>query len=208
MSEFGQNLKNIVMKSIETIGTTAGSIATNTRQKVEEFNLSNNLRDIYAEIGAKVFDLSKHGTEFPADLSELLLRAAETERGLTLMREQKEGTGTAETADRSVDAVQTSDIRENHEKPAAAEYTAENNHDIPVICVEEEEEDPAVPVNNPLSSAINDLFENLPPVDKMVDKVNSSLDDLGDSLRKFSGEFDKQLNDFADQMMGKNNQDH
>ena len=38
----------------------------------------------------------------------------------------------------------------------------------------------------------------------MMDKVNSSLDELNDNLRKFSGEFDRQLNDFADQMMGKN----
>jgi hypothetical protein len=42
----------------------------------------------------------------------------------------------------------------------------------------------------------------MPPVDKMVDRVNNSLDDLGENLRKFSGEFDKQLNKFADQMMG------
>lgn len=205
MSEFGQNLKSIVMKGIETIGTTAGSIATNTRQKVEEFNLSNNLKDICAEIGTMVLNLSKQGREFPAEFSELLARAAETERELTLLREQKEDKGTADDVAGSGCTEQDPDIR----KPVAAEYAAENDYDVPVIHVEENEEaDTVIPENNPLSSAINDLFENLPPVDKMVDKVNSSLNGLGDSLRKFSGEFDKQLNDFADQMMGKNNQDH
>ena len=41
----------------------------------------------------------------------------------------------------------------------------------------------------------------------MMDKVNNSLDELGDSLRKFSGEFDRQLDEFADQMMGKDKKD-
>ena len=59
----------------------------------------------------------------------------------------------------------------------------------------------------PLSSAINDLFEKMPPVNKMMDKVNSSLDELGDNLMKFSGEFDKNLNDFADQLMGNDKKD-
>ena len=36
MSELGQNLKNAVMKGIEAIGNTATSLASNTRQKMEE----------------------------------------------------------------------------------------------------------------------------------------------------------------------------
>ena len=80
--------------------------------------------------------------------------------------------------------------------------------DIPVLKVEPsdktEEHDYA---DCPLSSAINDLFENMPPVDKMMDKVNNSLDELGDNLRKFSGDFEKQLNQITDEIMGKDNQD-
>ena len=71
---------------------------------------------------------------------------------------------------------------------------------MPVIRVEDAGDEEG-PEPCPLSSAINDLFEKMPPVDKMMDKVNSSLDDLGENLRKFSGEFDKQLNEFAEQMM-------
>ena len=41
MSEFGQNLKDFVLKGIETIGSTVGSLASSTRQKVDEFNLEN-----------------------------------------------------------------------------------------------------------------------------------------------------------------------
>lgn len=92
------------------------------------------------------------------------------------------------------------------EEPAAAEYAAKDDSDVPVIEIEEEAEKDKVG-ECPLSSAINDLFENTPPVDKMVDKVNSSLDDLGENLRKFSSDFDKKLKDFSDQMMGKDDSD-
>ena len=92
--------------------------------------------------------------------------------------------------------------------PAACEYAAEDDRDIPVIEVEEADNDEEKDFADcPLSSAINDLFEKVPPVDKMMDKVNNSLDELGDSLRKFSGEFDRQLDEFADQMMGKDKKD-
>ena len=78
--------------------------------------------------------------------------------------------------------------------------------EVPVIEVENDEEDKEDEAGQeacPLSSAINDLFENMPQVDKMMDKVNSSLDELGENLLKFSGEFGKQLDDFTDKMMGK-----
>ena len=204
MSEFGQNLKNAVMKGIEAIGSTASSLASNTKQKVEEFNLSNQLKDLYAEIGEKVYTLSKQGTVFPGDLSDSIRRAAETEAELNRVREQKEEKPEDETAGETGCATETGEEKTSF-RPEAAEYTAKDDNDVPVIRVEEEEEKPEQPDAGscPLSSAINDLFENMPPVDKMVDKVNSSLDDLGDSLRKFSGEFDKQLNEFSDQMMGK-----
>ena len=192
MSEFGQNLKNAVRKGIEAIGNTASNLAVNTRQKVEEFNLSNQLKDIYAEIGEKVFNLSKQGTVFPEELAQSLNLEAETEKELNLIREQKDDPSAV-----SEEAYRTGEINQETDPAApeaAASYTASDDTDVPVIHVEEdpEEKSQAEPADNsPLSSAINDLFENMPPVDKMVDKVNTSLDELGDSLRKFSGEFDR-----------------
>ena len=206
MSEFGQNLKNAVMKGIEAIGNTASSFASNTKQKVEEFNLANQLKDIYTEIGEKVYALSKQGIELPAVLSESIQHAAETEAGLNSLREQKDESSENKSGSESETDDSAPAVGENCQAEAAV-YTAKDNHDVPVICVDEDEDEDTgckeTAENSPLSSAINDLFENMPPVDKMVDKVNSSLDELGDSLRKFSGEFDKQLNEFADQMMGK-----
>ena len=46
----------------------------------------------------------------------------------------------------------------------------------------------------------------MPPVDQLADKVNASLDEMGEQLKKFSDHFGKQLNDMADELLG--NSDH
>lgn len=206
MSEFGQNLKNMVLKGIEAIGNTAGNIASSTKQKVEEFNLSNEMKELYAAIGEKVYAMAKEGVSFPDSISEELKKACETEKELLALRENDaEETG----SDLTENPGREPEEQKKQEQGIASEYTAEDDNDVPVLRVDTETDaaGSSEPESNPLSSAINDLFEKMPPVDKMVDKVNTSLDDLGDSLRKFSGEFDKQLNDFAEQMMGKNDKD-
>ena len=200
MSELGQNLKNIVMKGIEAFSNTAESIATNTKQKVDEFNLQNRMKDIFAVIGEEVYKLFKNGTSFPDEILPALRDAAEAEKELSALREQKPDSNESFSADDYL-----ADDKNPTEDTSVAEYTAGENNDVPVLHIEEEENIMSdFPENKPLSSAINDLFENTAPVEKMVDRVNSSLDDLGNSLLKFSGDFGKQLNEFADQMIGEN----
>ena len=210
MSEFGESLKNIVMKGIEVIGNKANDLASNAKQKVDEYNLANEQKDLFSSIGSKVFELYSQGAEFPEELKNELKKAAEIGEELERIRAEKEAaakTAETEVAD-SYAEMKTSSAVTVDETQTAAVYTAEDDGDIPVLKVEEsDEKEEEVFSDCPLSSAINDLFENMPPVDKMMDKVNSSLDELGDNLKKFSGEFSKQLDEFTDQMMGKDNKD-
>ena len=205
MSEIGENLKNIVMKGIEAIGNKASNIASNAKQKVGEFNLANEQKELFCTIGSKVLELSKQGIEFPEDLKEDLEKAAGIGEELDRIRAEKEA---AEKAAEKEEAEEITEYREasadetNIEIPAAAEYAAKDDRDVPVIDTEEADDaEENAFADCPLSSAINDLFEKMPPVDKMMDKVNSSLDELGDNLKKFSDSFGKQLDEFADQMM-------
>ena len=203
MSEIGENLKNLVLKGIEVIGTKANDIASGAKQKVGEFNLANEQKELFSAIGSIVFEMFRQGADLPGELAEELKKAAEIEEKIIRIRAEKEaGEKAAETPSY---AETPADEKAAPEMPDAAEYAARDDGDIPVIEVEEPEKDEEDMPDCPLSSAINDLFEKMPPVDKMVDKVNSSLDELNDNLRRFSGEFDKQLSDFADQMMGKDN---
>ena len=210
MSEIGENLKNFVMKGIEVIGSKANGLASSAKQKVGEFNLSNEQKDLFSAIGNKVFDLYRNGVEFPDALKEDLHRAAEISDELDRIRAEKEVMEKAEEpeADDLPESQDAPAVEEPDRNIAEAEYAAEDDSDIPVLKVESSE--PAEEDNFkdcPLSSAINDLFESIPPVDKMMDKVNNSLDELGDNLKKFSGDFGKQLNEFTDSILGKNNRD-
>ena len=210
MAEIGENLKNIVMKGIEVIGNKANNLATNAKQKVGEYNLANEQKDLFSAIGSKVFELAKQGVAFPEELQEDLKKAAEISEELERIRAEKEAAAkeAEETATEEPTYRESPAEAPASEAPTAAEYAAKDDRDVPVIEVEKPEDKEDTGFEDcPLSSAINDLYEQMPPVDKMMDKVNNSLDELGDSLRKFSGEFDKQLNDFADQMMGKDDQD-
>ena len=210
MSEIGENLKNIVMKGIEVIGNKASNIASNAKQKVGEFNLANEQKELFCVIGSKALELSKKGIEFPEELKEDLKKAAEIGDELDRIRAEKEAAEKAANTDVGEDSGyrETPEEEANDEIPDAAEYAAKDDRDVPVIEVDETEDtDEKDFAECPLSSAINDLFEKMPPVDKMMDKVNSSLDELGDNLKKFSDDFGKQLDDFADRMMDKNDND-
>lgn len=225
MSEFGGSLKNIVMKSIEAIGNKASDLAAGAKQKVGEYNLANEQKDVFSEIGSKVFELSKQGVAFPEELQEDLKKAAEIGAELDRIRAEKEAAEKAkqENAKQEAEAAATDEkdkeapgYREapviempRFDGPVAAEYAARDDRDVPVIRVDDPDEKngDGDSADCPMSAAINDLFEQMPPVDKMMDKVNSSLDELGENLKKFSDEFDKQLNDFSDQMMGTEKKD-
>ena len=207
MSEIGENLKSFLKKGIEVIGNKASDLASNAKQKVGEYNLANEKKDLFSAIGSKIYDNYLNGDTVPEGLEEELTRITEIDQELEAIRAEKEKAGESAESDAGEpgERVQTEE-EVSAEEPAAAEYAAKDDSDVPVIEIEEEAEKDKVG-ECPLSLAINDLFENMPPVDKMVDKVNSSLDDLGENLRKFSSDFDKKLKDFSDQMMEKDDSD-
>ena len=216
MSEFSHSIKDLVKKGIEAISSSAENLASTTRQKVAEYNLVNEKEDIFQEIGSKVFELWKKGTEFPGCLDESLKKAAEKEDALIALHGKDSpeyGENESTVSDESVytDLPVPDMVQDNAETFTISDESAAKDHrDVPVIEVNEDTaENTNKEVNDecPLSSAINDLFEKMPPVDKMVNRVNSSLDDLGESLKKFSGDFDRQLSKFTDQMMNINDQD-
>ena len=212
MSEIGQNLKSIVMKGIDLIGSKAGDLASNARQKVDTFNLENQKKDLLAEVGSKAYEMAQAGTVFPVELKTILQKVSEIDKELELIRDSGEnGDKKNETALEDHDGKVYDDVpsyeKDFPSEPLAAVYTAKDNPDIPVIEVDEEQGKEEKEEACPLSSAINDLFEQRPQVDKMMDKVNSSLDELGNSLLKFSGEFDKKISDLASRMIDNDNRD-
>ena len=212
MSETVQNIKNIVLKGIEAIGSKANDLASSTRQKMDIMNLESRKKELISSIGEKIMELSQQGTLFPDEIEDLLNEITGIDEEISALRrndskDKKEDTELSqEDNPPELKTDERSEVKDDD--PVAAEYAAHDNNDVPVIEVETDENDSSEEEHPcPLSSSINDLFEKIPPMEKMMDKVNSSLDELGENLMKFSGEFDKNLDEFADQMMGNDKKD-
>ncbi len=198
MSDFGLNIRELVSKGMEAIGNTANSIASSTRQKVNELNISARKKELYEALGEQVYIAWLNGEEFSDSMAESL-------RELLRLDQQSHTSGEESAAETT--EVQDEVPPEPAEKPESPEEPApvtdkDKPAGIPVIEVPETEK-PEKP-NDPLSSAINSLFEQMPPADQLADKVNASLDEMGEQLKKFSDSFGKQLNDMTDELFGNN----
>lgn len=201
MSDIGQNIRELVTKGMEAIGNTASNIAASTRQKVNEINTSTRKKELYEALGEQTYIAWLNGTEFQDPMTDIL-------RELLQLDQQ-----TSSGEECAVPDTEESEKTKEPEEPVIPEESAEpeepvsgsaGSAEIPVIEVPESEKPEKV--NEPLSSAINSLFEQMPPVDQLADKVNASLDEMGEQLKKFSDNFGKQLNDMADELLG--NSDH
>ena len=81
----------------------------------------------------------------------------------------------------------------------AAEVAAQGDHgenDIPVP--EVSQKGPAG--DGSLSDTINELFEKVPSVESMAEKMNSALDQMGSNLKQFSEKMDQHLDRFSEQV--------
>lgn len=77
MSEIGENLKSFLKKGIEVIGNKASDLASNAKQKVGEYNLANEKKDLFSAIGSKIYDNYLNGDTVPEGLEEELTRITE-----------------------------------------------------------------------------------------------------------------------------------
>lgn len=227
MSDLGQNIKKFVSRGVEAIGNTASNLASNTRQKINTINLQNQKKELLEQLGTKAYSCWKNGGAFPEELKGIFLEILEIDELLqngkktdspAVPSEINESPEPSEPEDTKVD--HTEDQPEDHsetdtpvscpqedEKVTAAQESNEAEKESVDTVTEEPEQKPADKSVSPLSSAINALFDDIPPVDKMADKVNSSLDEMGEQIRKFSSELSRQITDFADGLVGKNNKE-
>ena len=65
MSEIVQNLKTIVLKGIDLIGTKANDIASSARQKVDIYNMESEKKTLLEKAGTHAYELYRQGTVFP-----------------------------------------------------------------------------------------------------------------------------------------------
>ena len=85
-NDIRDRVKNIWMKGMDSIGSTAASIASNTRYKVDEMNLQNRRRDLAQDLSGRVYSLWQKGEAFPPEIEKLLKELQHVDETLNDMR--------------------------------------------------------------------------------------------------------------------------
>ena len=222
MADIGNNLKSIWMKGMAAIGNTASSIANNTKFKVDEMSMVTRRAEILKDFGAKAYALWQKGEHYPEELEEQLRELSGLDEKLNDMRAERiagiraKKDAAVETPEETEDSAEE-EYEENAEEYAEDGEISEEEAEAGADESEEagpEDEDDSVPVirvegaeepekdETPLSSAISDLFDQVPSAEEAAEKVNSAIDSLEDGLKEISDTIDGAVDDLAEKIGG------
>ena len=149
MAEIRNQLKKIWIRSMETVGNTASSIASNTKFKVDEMNLQNQRREIIANIGSLAYVLWQKGEAFPEEIRKQLQEIQTIDERLNDMRAERYA-GKVEAAgnDAPAENAAAADGRDENAADAAAPAEGTDATEAPAPAEETkkiEKEKPGIP---------------------------------------------------------------
>lgn len=147
MADVSKNIRDVWMKGMEAISTTANRIAETTKCKVNEMSIANRRGEILKDFGAKAYALWQKGEVFPAELDELLQELHQMEMELSEIRAKKaEETPVSEQPDQEEASDEDDDGPADTDDESEIAAEAETTCEAPVIEVETAEEN--APVEN------------------------------------------------------------
>ena len=181
-SNIRDKAKLLWIKGMKTIGNTATNIANNTKYKVDEMTLQNRRRELGGDLSSAVYAMWMKGTEFPPELTRMLEEMQQLDERLNDMRAERYAQGKTTPSN-------TGDEEAETEVSGQPDDTAAEG----VVAAEEPDEE--TEVSNVITAAppsvlseIEGCFDHEASVDKMAEKVNTSLDQLTDKIRSFAPE--------------------
>ena len=181
-SNIRDKAKLLWIKGMKTIGNTATNIANNTKYKVDEMTLQNRRRELGGDLSSAGYAMWMKGTEFPPELTRMLEEMQQLDERLNDMRAERYAQGKTAPSN-------TGDEETEPEVSGQPDDTAAEG----VVAAEEPDEEPEV--SNVITAAppsvlseIEGCFDHEASVDKMAEKVNTSLDQLTDKIRSFAPE--------------------
>ena len=170
-----EKAKNIWLKSMEAVGNTAANIASNTRYKVDEVTLQNKRREIMNDLAVKTYSLWLKGVSFPDELKKMLNELQSLDDQLNDMRAAK--------------------YASTNKLQAAGSVTQTDSGELS----DDEPDSEIINVPSPVSSEINGLFDNTVSVGQMAQKVNHSLEQMSDCIRRFPQSEEETIEDIKRQ---------
>lgn len=178
--------KLLWIRSMKTIGNTAANIANNTKFKVDEMTLQNRRRELSGDLSNAVYAMWLKGTDFPPELIKILAELQRLDDRLNDIRAEKYAQGN--TVKPQTENVETSVVESEK-----TQVTDDDSKNAEIEQLKEGKRSEAIAEASPfLQTEIDGCFDQGTSVDKMAEKVNTSLDQLTDKIRSFSPEESKQ----------------
>ena len=159
-----ERAKSLWLKGMKAIGNTAASIANNTRYKVDEVTIQNRRREVMNDLAVKAYALWLKGEPFPEQMEKMLDELKTLDEQLNDMRAEKYASSNR-TPQAETDASDTDAEEEEPEEP----------------------EDPGVlpDDDSPVTAEINELFDTASSVGISAERVNASLEQMSERIRRF-----------------------
>lgn len=171
MASIRDKAKSIWLKGMEIVGNTAANIANNTKFKVDEVTIQNRRREVMNDLAGKTYSLWLKGVHFPNELSKMLNELQQLDNQLNDMRAAKYA---------STNKMLPDDDKTDHEDTET---------------LQEEKDTVKIDISSPVSNEINGLFDNTVSVGEMAQKVNSTLEQMSDRIRRFPQANDTDITD-------------
>ncbi len=160
--------KSLWIKGMKAVSNTAASIANNTRYKVDEVTIQNRRREVLNDLAHKAYALWLKGESFPEPMSRMLEELEKLDEQLNDMRAEKYASSLKQPQPVSEENPVQPDEADNEDP--------DEEEDAPAFVPEE---------GSPVSTEINQLFDDTSSVGKNAEKINQSLDQLSGRIRNF-----------------------
>ena len=186
-----EKAKSLWIKGMKTVGNTAASIANNTKFKVDEMTLQTRRRELLNDIAAKAYSLWLKGEMFPEQLTTMLNELQELDDHLNDLRTEKYSYMNNRNAESDSEELSDDGLQQpqNDVRTGETGSQTEKEAECPGEIKDNQPDDGALKdVTSSVRSEINGYFDHSASVGKMAEKMNTSLDQLSESMRQFSPE--------------------
>lgn len=89
MRNFFDESKQIVVKTLEGISSTASKMAINTKYKAKEMSLESSRTELINKLGRESYDLWQKGVGFHTDIEKILNEIKDLDEKITLLRAER-----------------------------------------------------------------------------------------------------------------------
>ena len=164
LNGFRDRAKSLWLKGMKVVGNTAANIASNTKYKVDEMTIQNRRREVLNDLADKTYGLWLKGEKVPEPLVKLLSELQQLDNSLNDMRAER--FAYAELKDTAGGETDTPETAEDED---AGDGDEEDKQEFV----------------SPVSTEINEYFDESSSVGKMAKKINSSLEQMSDRVKSF-----------------------